>query len=173
MEKKVTKRQKLDLSNMESDGTITITTSNPSQKEEKEKGKLEEEKKQNLNEPLSSERCQDYFMNYQGKEHVLKKLNRPFQIDDEVVLLKNIPESNLYKGYLCIIDDVEITSDNPEDSRYHIHFESEFDSDDRSRQSIERFKDFDFSSSYEDTFVSGNEILRLETQDLRYRTSFE
>lgn len=170
MEKDDRKKQKLNPQD-EGDAYVYITTDDSSQK--KEESQLEEENTQKLNEPLDSERCQNSFMEYQGEEHIIKKLNRPLQPYDDVILLKNIPEANLYKGYLCVIDYIEITAKNPEDSLYHIFFSSQFDPDDKSRQSIGRFKEFKFSSSFEDSYVYGKDILRVETQDLRYRTHFE
>lgn len=54
----------------------------------------------------SNESFQNKIINLQGEEHIQRKLNRPFGIGDKVILLKDIPENILYRGYLGTISEV-------------------------------------------------------------------
>jgi hypothetical protein len=44
-----------------------------------------------------------FFIENQGKSSVNTKLNRALDVNDQVVLIKDFPSKNLYKGYLCHI----------------------------------------------------------------------
>lgn len=81
------KRLKTDLES-QSDATVNITSTSISS----EKG---------IPGALISENL--FFIEKQGKSSVSSKLNRILKIGDPVVLLKDLPDLDLYKGYLCTI----------------------------------------------------------------------
>ena len=138
--------------------------------EEKEKLSFEEEKP--IKNPLEDDKYHDSFIDYQGAEHVSKKLDRPIQIGDNVILLKNYSGFHLYKGYLCVVVEILGSSTIPDEQLYLIYFESDFSENDRSRKSRGRFNDFIFPSTSSEVHVKKNDIVRLETQDLRFQTYF-
>ena len=96
-----------------------------------------------------------------------------------MVLLIDLPEEFLYKGYLCTIiglfaDEKRFygPNDDPEELQYEIEFESYFNTDDPSRESQKRYSDFEFPMTIRTTIVSGKDIAPLHSQDLYYRTYF-
>ena len=141
-------------------------------KKVEEKEKLGFEKKTSEINPLEDDKYHDSYIEYQGTKHVSKKLNRPIQIGDNVILLKNYPDLNLYKGYLCVVVEISGSSKSPDEPLYLISFESDFSENDRSLNSKTLFKDFIFPSTFSEVFVEKKDIVRLETQDLRYQTYF-
>lgn len=64
------------------------------------------------------------------------------------------------------------SSKSPDEQLYLISFESDFSENDRSLNSKTLFKDFIFPSTFSEVFVKKKDIVRLETQDLRYQTYF-
>jgi len=93
-------------------------------------------------------------------------------VNDMVVLLKDFPNDSMYSGYLCTIIAVFSKGDLDKEIYYEIEFESEFLDNDLSQKSKERNSDFEFPITHYTTYVSGKDIVRLETQDLYYRTFF-
>ena len=138
--------------------------------EEKEKFSVEEEIPK-IN-PLGDDKYHDSYIDYQGTEHVSKKLDRPIQVDDNVILLKNCPDFHLYQGSLCVVVEITGSSTIPDEQLYLISFESDFSKNDKSRKSKELFNDFMFPSTTSEVHVKRNDIVRLETQDLRFQTYF-
>ncbi len=114
----------------------------------------------------------DAFIEQQGKESILLKLNRPKQTNDLVILITDLPDEGLYKGYLCEIMMCYGTSMDPKDGQYEIVFRSSFDDTDRSRESKERYPDFEFPMTDNTAIVSDKDVVFFETQDLYYKTSF-
>lgn len=77
--------KKLEInSELETDARVTITTSQ---------------------EASSDTLVEDgfFFIELQGEKSINKKLNKMLNTGDEVILLKDFPEENMYKGYLCNI----------------------------------------------------------------------
>jgi hypothetical protein len=107
---------------------------------------------------------QKQFVN-QDCETVILKLNRPYAIDEYVVLLKDYPSEDLYRGYVCIIVDIlydySYPFENNVEHDYQVVFRSNFDK-----------KDLSFSATEILVTIPGRDLLRIETQDLRYRSSF-
>lgn len=102
-----------------------------------------------------------------------RKLNRVFAIGDQVVLLKNMPDEQIYKGSLCTIIAAFGSAESSDDkSFYEIQFDSNFRDDDLSRRSQKRYRDFEFPSTLYVAIVSGKDIIRLVDQNLRYKTWF-
>ena len=102
-----------------------------------------------------------------------RKLNRVFAIGDQVVLLKNMPDEQIYKGSLCTIIAAFGSAESSDDkSFYEIQFDSNFRDDDLSRRSQKRYRDFEFPSTLYAAIVSGKDIIRLVDQNLRYKTWF-
>lgn len=87
-------------------------------------------------------------------------------------MLKDIPEENLYRGYLCTVSDVYYDFKNEENDSCEIQFYSTFDDDDLSRISQKKNKDFVFPTTGAMTIISKKYLVRVETQDLEYRTFF-
>ena len=67
---------------------------------------------------------------------------------------------------------VSYSENFPEDVWYEIEFYSKFLDSDFSQKSKERNPDFEFPTTNYTTFVAGKDIVRLETQDLYYKTLF-
>ena len=89
-----------------------------------------------------------------------------------MVLTKSIPDEMLFKGYCCEVAKVSYFSENPSECEYQFIFYSSFNKNDRSLESLQQYPDFEFPSSSPETTVSGNDIVRLELQDLQYKTFF-
>jgi len=87
-------------------------------------------------------------------------------------LVKSFPESNLYKGYLCEIAEIIEYGEGIEDSRYLLVFENSFKKDDKSRESLKRYKDFIFPGTYHYLEVLGTAFVRFTVQDLELETYF-
>jgi hypothetical protein len=105
----------------------------------------------------------------EDSESVRLKLNRPYAVEEYVVLLKDFPDEDLYRGYVCLILEISYDYSYPfEDNAahdYQVVFRSYFDEKDPEKL---------LSSKPEIlATISGRDLLRLETQDLRYRTSFQ
>jgi len=113
-----------------------------------------------------------FFIELQGEKSINKKLNKMLNTGDEFILLKDFPEENMYKGYLCNIISVLNADVSPEKSFYEIQFDSCFEDNDLSRKSQKRHRDFEYPSSVYVTIVSGEDIVRLIKQDLLYKTWF-
>ena len=113
-----------------------------------------------------------FFIELQGPDSVQKKLERPININDSVVLIKDFPNDFMFRGYFCRVLTVYNNSSNISENKYHIIFDSEFDDDDPSRKSEALNPNFEFPTTCYDTIVSGDDIVRLETQDLCLRTYF-
>lgn len=101
-----------------------------------------------------------------------RKLNRVFNIGDQVVLLKDILEERIYNSFLCTLIAVLGGEEFPDKSFYEIQFDSDFKDNDLSRRSHKRHRYFEFPSSTYVTIVSGKDIVRLINQDLHYKTWF-
>lgn len=116
----------------------------------------------------------DGFIDLQGEDETTLqiKVNRLLYVHDEVVLMKNFPEKFLFKGYLCEVCDILHHSDNPSECQYEIIFDSEFDDNDKSRESQKSNPNFEFPSTGISHIVNGDDIARLHDQDLRYKTFF-
>ena len=130
-------------------------TQNPSQVEgnelENKKIDLEVEEKETENKLLIEDQV--------AHPNVNKKLNRLIQQFDLVVILKDFPNENIYRGYLCEISEVQNRHTNPDDSVYQVIFEGTI------------ANSLDLSNpnrSAESAFVCGRDFVRLETEDLRY-----
>jgi len=152
------KKEGID-SGLESDGKVIITV-------------LQQEKEEQASENTVIE-DNLFFIELQGENSINRKLNRVFNIGDEVVLLKDIPHEHMYKGYLCTILSVLCEDSSPEESYYEILFNSAFKDNDLRRRSQKRHGDFEYPMSVYVTQVSGKDIVRLITQDLLYKTWFE
>jgi len=113
-----------------------------------------------------------FFIELQGEQSVDRKLNRVFAVGDQVVLLKNMPEEQLYKGSLCTIIAIFGGEESSDEFFYEIEFDSGFKDNDLSRRSQKRYPDFEFPSSFYVTIVSGKDLVRLINQDLHYKTWF-
>jgi len=113
-----------------------------------------------------------FLIELQGEESVDRKLNRVFYIGDQVVLLKNMPDEQIYKGSLCTIIAAFGSGESSDETSYEIQFDSNFRDDDLSRRSLKRHSNFEFPSSVYVAVVSGKDIVRLVEQDLRYKTWF-
>jgi len=149
-----TKKLKTDL-NPPADGTVTITSASS---ENRIPGALIDE---NL-----------FFIEKQGKNSVDSKLNRILKVGDNVVLLKDFPDVDLYKGYLCTIIAVLGGSEKEDEIYYEIEFFSTFKDNDYSQKSLKRNLDFEFPSTSYTTFVKGKDFIRVVNQDLYYQTCF-
>jgi len=110
----------------------------------------------------------------QGKSSVSSKLNRVLKVGDPVVLLKDFPDVDLYKGYLCTIIAVFGGGEGGEnaDIFYEVEFFSTFENNDNSLKSQKRNLAFEFPSTSYTTFVKGGDLIRLVNQDLIYTTCF-
>ena len=91
---------------------------------------------------------------------------------DQVALLKDFPDTDLYKGYLCTIIAVLGGGEKDDDIYYEIEFFSSFEDNDYSIKSIKRNLDFEFPSTSYTTFVKGKDFIRVVNQDLYYQTCF-
>ena len=109
------------------------------------------------------------FIHLQGKESIKCKMERGLSVGDCVMLIHDYPDDLLFKGYVCMIIFAVGTLTEP---FYEIEFVSSFDENDRSRQSKKENPGLEFPQSNYISTVSGEHIVRLETQDLFYRTSF-
>ena len=116
----------------------------------------------------------DGFIDLQGEDETTLqiKLNRRLYVHDEVVLMKNFPEKFMFKGYFCHVSDILHHSNNPSECQYEIIFDSEFDDNDKSRESQKSNPNFEFPSTGLSHVVNGDDIARLHDQDLRYKTYF-
>ena len=107
---------------------------------------------------------QKQFVN-QDDDSVLLKLNRPYAVDEYVILLKDYPSEDLYRGYVCLILDILYYYSSPlEDNAahdYEVVFRSNSDK-----------KIFSLSTTEILVTIPGCDLLRIESQDLRYRSSF-
>lgn len=104
------------------------------------------------------------FVN-QDIDSTMLKLNRPYATNDSVVLLNDYPDEDLYRGYVCIILDILYDYSYPFENNaahdYEVFFKSTFDK-----------KDLLSSEPGITVTIPGRDLLRIETQDLRYRSSF-
>ena len=104
------------------------------------------------------------------------KLNRPFAIGESVVLLKDYPDYDLYRGNVCVIIDIYYDWSSLDDNTahdYEVEFRSYFDEKDPSIILARKPEtNCEVISSTIVALVSGRDLLRLEMQDLRYRISF-
>jgi len=160
------KKQKLDA---EADATVKVVFNRESSP------KVEKSQENPSNTAISNKDIyHDGFIDLQGedKESLEIKINRPLYICDKVVLLTNFPDQFLFKGYFCEIAEVLHHSTNPSECQYQIVFESEFDNNDKSRESGRNYPNFEFPSTGISHVVSGDDIARLHDQDLRYKTYF-
>lgn len=150
------KKLKTDLES-QSDGTVNITSS--SSEKEIPGGIISE----NL-----------FFIEKQGKSSVNSKLNRVVTVGDPVVLIKDFPHADLYKGYVCTIIYVFGGKKGVEgaDTSYEIEFYSTFEDNDNSLKSQKRNLSFEFPITSYTTFVKGRDFIRLVNQDLIYTTCF-
>ena len=125
------------------------------------------------NKPTSSKQhFYNGFIQIQGKDPVKIKLERPLLVGDSVVLLKDFPDNMLFKGYVCEVMSVENLSIDPSQSLYQVVFHSDFNKNDPSLNSKGNSSDFRFPTQSTNIFVSGDNIIRLEFQDLQYKTYF-
>ena len=115
------------------------------------------------------------FVN-RDEESIILKLNRPFARQEYVVLLKDYPDDNLYRGYVCVIIDIYYDWSLLEDNTahdYQVEFISDFDEKDPSIILARKPEtNCEVISSTITALVSGRDLLRIEMQDLRYRISF-
>ena len=86
-----------------------------------------------------------------------------------IVLTKDYSKDLVFKGYLCTINSEVGTVSQP---FYEVEFDSCFDANDLFRGSKKDNLGYEFSESNYVVIVSGDDIIRIETQDLFYRTSF-
>lgn len=90
-----------------------------------------------------------------------------------VMLTKDYPDQLLFKGYVCmVIFEAGTSSGSDAKFFYEIKFESRFEDNDRSRESGKQDLGLKFPQSNYFAVVSGHDLIRLEMQDLFYRTSF-
>ena len=112
----------------------------------------------------------------QGQDSIRKKLNRPFGIGEKVVLLKDFPNNNLYKGYLCTVTEVfyKRKENKPDEFEYscEVEFYSTFPDDDPSRNLQPLNNNNIFPITSETIILSSNDFTRLENQDLEYKIYF-
>lgn len=107
-----------------------------------------------------------FFIESQGESSVDVKLNRALDTNDRVVLIKDYPSANLYKGYCC--DIISVVDKN----LYEIEFFSTFEENDFSLKSQKRHPNFEYPCSSYTMCVSSEDIIRLVNQDLYYQTCF-
>jgi len=156
----------------QADATVNITSTSTSS----EKGIPGTSSEKGIPGALISESL--FFIEKQGKSSVRSKLDRVLKIGDMVVLLKDFPEVDMYKGYLCTI--IGIFGGGVGEGRegantfykYEVEFFSTFEKNDNSRKSQKRNLDFDFPSTSYTTFVKGGDLIRLVNKDLIYTTCF-
>lgn len=139
-----------------SDAVVNLSFSKEDSKED-----LSQKKEEGLMEKVA-----DSDFNQQGESSIKKKLERIFSVGDLVVFNSDTPREGFYKGYLCCIIGVHGKD------HFEIEFFSEFSKNDNSRKSIEKFPSFEFPISNYVTVVNKEEIIRLEKQDLYYKTYF-
>jgi len=109
------------------------------------------------------------------------KLNRRLAVNDSVVLLKDHPNYNLHRRYVCVILDVYYDWSSWKDQTahdYQVEFALDFDEKDPSRVSADKQKNE--ANIYYDPIltkivaeIAGPDLLRIEIQNLRYRISFK
>ena len=90
-------------------------------------------------------------------------------------MLKDLPDQKLYKGYFCVITMIvgyKMDCENNPIFFYDVEFNSHLKKNDPSRQSLKRYPDFDFPTETVPGTVSDEDIIRVEFQDLEYRTYF-
>ena len=109
-----------------------------------------------------------FYINEQGEDSIETKLNRNIKIGEVVLLIRDIPNLHLYKGYRCAISGIE----HGEEGIYDIEFYSTFKDGDPSFKSLEANPDFCFPDSSITYTVSSKDFVRLETQDFIYKTHF-
>lgn len=158
--------------NVQGDGTINILSTPGSSLEEKELENLASQ--QDKDQELGSSICHDGFIDIQGEDITVieQKLKRPLYVGDVVILIKDIPQDLVFKGYSCVITEVIKSSTDLSDCQYEVTFNSWFDEDDDSRKSQSLHPEFEFPTTALETIVTGNDIVRLQDQDLRYKTFF-
>ena len=158
--------------NVQSDGTINILNRPGSSLEEKELENLPSQ--QDKDQELDSSICHDGFIDIQGENITVieQKLKRPLYVGDVIILIKDFPLDLVFKGYACVITEVIKSSTDLSDCQYEVTFISRFDEDDNSRKSQFLHPEFEFPATELQTIVTGNEIARLQTQDLCYKTFF-
>lgn len=169
-DEKKPKKQIVTPESYESDAQVTVISTEDFSAKGEETSDSEKLKDPILNETLNSDIFHDGFIEMQGDDSVRIKLDRPMQVSDYVVLLKDFADFNLYKGYLCQITEVVQYSKDPNQCQYHVIFDSDFADDDPSLKSSR--KDFEFIQTEEHIYLSGKDLIRLEIQDLRFRTYF-
>lgn len=121
---------------------------------------------------LDTEIYKNSFINDQGKGSVKNKLDRKLNVNDSVILLKDYSKDLIYRGYFCTIIGIFGYLENEQEFLYEIEFDSCFEENDKSRLSQEYNPSFEFPCSNYNSIVPGSDLLRVETQDLCYRTNF-
>lgn len=91
------------------------------------------------------------FIDLQGKESVTQKLNRILGLGESVVLLVDVPEDNMYRGYVCTVLEVflKVVDDQIIVTHCQIEFYSHFSDDDSSQKSKSKNDSFEFPTSSE------------------------
>lgn len=150
--------------------------------EKKDKTELKKEEKINLTpyekyvefQKQNKENSKEFI--YRDRESIMLKLNRPFAIQEYVVLLKDYPDDDLYRGYVCVIIDIYYDWSSLEDNTahdYQVEFFSDFDEKDPSIILARKPEiNCEVIPSTIIALISGRDLLRIEMQDLRYRISF-
>ena len=152
-----------------SDGTIEVSIPTENADEKKEMPFYIPISTELLNDKDERPFHRNGFIHLQGKESIKCKMERGLSVGDCVMLIHDYPDDLLFKGYVCMIIFAVGTRTEP---FYEIEFVSSFDEDDRSRQSKKENPGLKFPQSNYIATVPGEHLVRLETQDLFYRTSF-
>ena len=116
------------------------------------------------------------YLKLQGQDSIRKKLNRPFGIGEQVVLLKDYPENNVYRGYVCSIIDVYYKGKDENSNQIPDSCELEFFSvfpDEDKPKGLERLeKNCEYPTTCQAIIMSSKDFARVEEQDLQYKTFF-
>lgn len=97
------------------------------------------------------------------------------------MLLKDHPNYNLYRRYVCVILDVYYDWSSLKDQTahdYQVEFALDFDEKDPSRVSADKQKNkaniyYELILTKIVAEIAGPDLFRIETQNLRYRISFK
>lgn len=148
----------------EADATVNISTS------QNIAGLVKEEKKEIVKKvsPLTESEKKAFdgpYIHLQGERSVEIKLNRQLKVGDPVVLLEDFPEELLFQGYCCYIIGIF-------GNTYEILFEASFNDNDPSFKSQQQNSNFEFPDTHYVATVPREAFVRVEFQDLYYKTHF-
>ena len=146
------------------DATVDVTTN------ENIVGLVEEEKKAIVQkiEPLTDSEVNAFegpYIHLQNERSVEIKLHRQFKVGDPVVLVEDFLEELMFRGYCCNIIGIS-------GNTYEIAFEASFSDNSPSPKSQQQNPNFEFPDTHYVATVPRDAFVRVEFQDLYYRTHF-